>query len=261
MLPSKHYGLPLAILPTALAPDATGAIPSAAAADKVGHPALPQVQIISTTAIIPIVGTIAKGVSESDEYWYDMCNLHRIDRMIENIAADPYVKNVVLHINSPGGLTIGVDTTARHIAALAAAGKNTIAYTDTMAASAAYWLASACQRIVANPTAIIGSISTLMVAYDYSGMFEKNGIVAKVFRTGELKGAGVLGKPWTPEEEAAVERRMAFIDGIFKSFVGQHRPLDRAHMNGDFWYAQDAPSGALDALADSLDDLLASLPQ
>ena len=258
MSPPTHLGLPWAILPTALPAENT-ITPRAAAADQVGHRLLPQVQMIGQTAIIPISGMVLKGISDEDEYWYGACNLTRLDQMIANVKNDPIVKNVLFLIDSPGGVTIGVDTTARAIRELAQIGKRTIAYTESMCASAAYWLASACQRIVANPTAIIGSISTLTVAYDYSEMFAKNGITAKVFRTGELKGAGVMGKPWTPEEEQAVERRMSFIDGKFKDFITQNRPLDRAEMNGDYWYAENSPPGACDALADTLEDLLSTL--
>ena len=270
MIPQTHLGLPWAILPTAIPTASLAALPAAlsagalakeeaAASDQVGHRLLPQVQVLGTTAIIPVTGMVLKGISEDDEYYYGACNLTRLDQMIANVKNDPLIKTALFLIDSPGGVTIGVDTTARAIRELGQIGKKTVAYTDSMCASAAYWLASACQRIVANPTAIIGSISTLTVAYDYSEMFAKNGIVAKVFRTGELKGAGVMGKPWTPEEEAAVERRMSFIDGKFKDFIAQNRPLDRAQMNGDYWYAENAPSGALDALADTLEDLLSTL--
>jgi hypothetical protein len=255
MLTNQFFGLPLAVLPTALTFSPEGCALVAAAGDRVDA-YMPQVQVIGATAILPISGYILKGYGG-----YYGCDLHYLDRMIDNIANDPMIKNVIVDVNSGGGMTPGVDTTARKITDLALAGKRTYAYTDTMAASAAYWMIAGCQKIVANPTAILGSISTLMVAYDYSKQLEDNGIVAKVFRTGELKGAGVYGKPWTPEEEAAVERRMQFVDQKFKSFIAEKRGLSAQHMNGDFWFAENAPVGLVDALADSIEDLIVSLPQ
>lgn len=260
MIPQQHYGLPLAILPSFLALDANGAIAPLAAADsQVGHRALPQVQVVGATAIVPVCGMILKGISEEEEYCYGACNLARLDRMIENVMADPMIRNVVFDFNTPGGVTVGVESTARLIAAIPSTGKRTFGYTDTMCGSAGYWLMSACQQAIANPTAIVGSISTLLVAYDYSGMLEKAGVVAKVFRTGELKGAGVFGKPWTAEEEAAAVERMEFVDGKFKGFIAEKRGLAAEHMNGNYWYAENAPVRLVDALADSLEDVLMSL--
>lgn len=256
MIPHSLLGMPWAILPTAA--QQMLSMPHQAANDKVGHPALSQVFMVGSTAVLPISGVIAKGCGPIDECYYDMCDLRRIDQQLDNILMDSGVRNVVLSIDSPGGATIGVETTARKVRELVDAGKNVVAYTDTVLASAAYFIAAGA-RIVANPTAIVGSISTLTVAYDYSKMLQDDGVEVKVFRTGELKGAGTFGKPWTPEEEAAVERRMMFIDGLFKSHVKKYRGLTDDDMQGDFWYAANAPRGAVDALADSLEDLILSL--
>lgn len=262
MIPQSLLGLPWSILPTAAQEMISkhSVAPQMAANDVVGHPILPQVQMLGGIAIIPISGTIVKGVSMWEEHVYGLCNLHRIDQMLDNVIDDASVSTVILHFSSPGGSTVGVESTARKVRDCVNAGKNVIAYTDTVMASAAYFIAAGASRIVANPTSVIGSISTIVVAYDYSKMFENNGIQVKIFRTGELKGAGTMGKPWTPEEEAAVERRNAYVDGLFKGWVKQNRPaLAEQEMNGDWWFAGNAPVGAIDALADSIDDLILSL--
>jgi signal peptide peptidase SppA len=76
---------------------------------------------------------------------------------------DPAVRAIMLNIDSPGGVVSGADELSQ--AVYDARGKKPIvAYVNGMGASAAYWLASAADRIVASPTAVLGSIGVQMAA-------------------------------------------------------------------------------------------------
>lgn len=74
---------------------------------------------------------------------------------------DPDISGIVLRIDSPGGLITGVEEFASTIAQ-ARGIKPIVAYAYGNAASAAYWIASAADRIVAGPTTVLGSIGVAM---------------------------------------------------------------------------------------------------
>jgi signal peptide peptidase SppA len=88
---------------------------------------------------------------------------------------DPAVKSIVLAINSPGGQIDGINEFANMVRA-ANAVKPVTAYVDGMAASGAYWLASAAGRIVADETAQLGSIGVLATVVDDSAVDERRGV-------------------------------------------------------------------------------------
>jgi ClpP class serine protease len=76
---------------------------------------------------------------------------------------DPAVKAIMLNIDSPGGEVSGTDELAQAIFD-ARGTKPIVAYVGGTGASAAYWLASAADKVVVSPTAVLGSIG-VQVAY------------------------------------------------------------------------------------------------
>ncbi len=77
--------------------------------------------------------------------------------------ADASVKRIVLAINSPGGVTTGVQAFAQQVFN-ARDRKPVIAVAQDMAASAAYWIGSAASEFVGTGTAMVGSIGVVLTA-------------------------------------------------------------------------------------------------
>lgn len=216
-----------------------------------------QVTVIGSLAILPVRGMLGKHLSNLEM----MCggaDYAIIARQAANIAADERITDVILHIDSPGGSCVGGIECARAIEALTKV-KSTIAYTDTMCASAAYFIASACEQIVAAPSAIVGSISTYAAYLDESRAYEMEGLEVRMFRSGSVKGAGTPGKPWTPEELAAQQLVVDQFSAQFKGFVKSRRNIKDEVMNGAYWPAEFAPAGIIDDTADSIEALIAIL--
>lgn len=80
---------------------------------------------------------------------------------LAQLRDDPQIRAIVLAFDSPGGAATGIHELAQQIAAMRGT-KPVVAYVGGMAASAAYWLACACDRIVMDATAEVGSIGVLM---------------------------------------------------------------------------------------------------
>lgn len=139
-------------------------------------------------------------------------------RRLRAAARNPDVNAILLHVESPGGTAAGTHELANDIAA-AAQQKPVYAFIEDLGASAAYWAASQATKIFANPTAIVGSIGTYGVVYDYSQYAAKEGIKVHVIRAGEMKGAGVPGTEVTAEQLAEQQkivndRNEFFIRGV-----------------------------------------------
>lgn len=73
---------------------------------------------------------------------------------------DQAVRSIILNIDSPGGEVAGVNEFAQMVFD-ARGRKPIVAYVDGMAASAAYWIASAADEIVSDATGLIGSIGVI----------------------------------------------------------------------------------------------------
>jgi protease-4 len=97
---------------------------------------------------------------------------------------------------------------------------------EGMAASAAYYVASQAQRIVAGPGDLIGSIGVRMVVIDSSEYYASMGVKVIPIDTGPLKSAGLEGTPVTDEHIAEFEKITGFYFGQFKAAVGRGRGMD-----------------------------------
>jgi len=142
---------------------------------------------------------------------------------------------------------------------MSAAGKSTIAYVDRMAASNGYFFAAACDRIAAAPSAIVGSISTYAAYLDESRAYEMEGLEVRMFRSGEVKGAGYPGKPWTDAEIADMQRVTEQFSEQFKGYIRTKRGLPDDLMQGQYWPAEFAPAGIIDVLYDDLETLISDI--
>ena len=112
-----------------------------------------------STAIISVTGTLLRhsnlltviqGTSSYDS----------IHEALIAACDDASVNTIVLDIDSPGGEVNGCATLANTIYNISGT-KPIMAYASGDCASAAYWLASACDRIIVSPTSSVGSIGVV----------------------------------------------------------------------------------------------------
>lgn len=154
-----------------------------------------------------------------------------VRRAVRSAANDPNVSGVLLAIDSPGGTVAGTDDLAREVRA-ARRKKPTWAFVEDLGASAAYWVASQADAVYANsPTALVGSIGTVMTVYDESKAAESVGVRPLVFSTGPLKGTGEPGTPVTEEQAAYLQGIVNQTQTVFDSAVRTGRNLSAAELN------------------------------
>lgn len=164
-------------------------------------------------AIIDIVGPLTKSPSWWSRY-IDTTSYAGIRRAIRG-AIESDASTIVLRVDSPGGSTDGLPEAGDAIFEARSA-KPVVAFVEGMAASAAYYLASQAQTIVAQQMDYIGSIGTRLMLYDFSELFQKEGVRAIPIDTGEFKSAGAMGTKITENQVAYFQ---GLVDAHFKNFL------------------------------------------
>lgn len=129
---------------------------------------------------------------------------------------DPSVRAIVMNIDSPGGGVYGVQELANQI--MAARGqKPIIAQVSSLAASAAYWIASACDEIVVTPSGQVGSIGVYTLHQDVSQAMDKAGVKPTFISAGKYKVEGNQFAQLDPDAAGAMQDT---VNGYYKDFTG-----------------------------------------
>jgi protease-4 len=184
--------------------------------------------------VIPMYGPMTRGLGLMGQF-FGMVDMDTIGNQIDAAADDDSVKMIVMDIQSPGGSAIGCFELASK---LRESGKATLAFTDQMMASAAYFVAAGAEQIAASPSSITGSIGTLLQLIDDSEFQKKLGIEFIVLRSGEYKGAGIDG--YTEEQIAEMQRMVDAFGSQFREFVSANRDLEAEDMRGQAYLASEA---------------------
>lgn len=111
-------------------------------------------------AVIPVYGTLMRHLDLMSAMCSDGVTTDSLMDDFNFAVGSPDVKAILFDFDSPGGQVNRITEFAAAI--MAARGtKPIVAYASNLCASAAYWLASACDEVVASPTAMLGSIGIL----------------------------------------------------------------------------------------------------
>lgn len=145
--------------------------------------------------------------------------LVRFREELKKAAEDGDVKALVLRINSPGGTVTASDILYRELE-LFRRERNipVVAAMMDVAASGAYYVALAADRIVAHPTTVTGSIGVIMLTVNAEGLLQKIGVATAAIKSGERKDMGSPFRPLTPEERGIFQ---SVIEGMHTQFVAK----------------------------------------
>jgi signal peptide peptidase SppA len=204
-------------------------------------------------AMISLMGSITRRGS----LWSDFFGGATVDGLISalrNVAADDGISTVLLNIDSPGGTVDGLPELASEVRKLRDS-KHVVAIANSLAASAAYWVASQADEIVATPEAMVGSIGVFTVHLDYSAMMEQDGVKATFIQAGKYK---TEANPYQPLTEEAQQHLQSLVDeayGLFVADVAKGRGVTAAQVRSD--YGQGRVLTAKDAKAAGLIDRIA----
>lgn len=153
-------------------------------------------------------------------------------KAVREIEADPRVKAVAMHFDTPGGTAEGVVELAEVFKTLSAK-VPTYGIAEGCCSSAGYWLASPLGFLFSEPGTELGSIGGMAVLTDSSANFERQGLKRIVVRStgAELKGMGVPGTKITPAMEKEIQTRVDAQTAYFLQDVQTGRKLSDEVMN------------------------------
>ena len=224
----------------------------------------PEAQHLSTqaVAVIPVAGAIVPKANLFTETSGTM-SVQGFQTEFRAALADPDVSSILLDIHSPGGSVDMIPELGAEI--LAARGQKPItAVANTLAASAAYWIASAADEIVVSPSAQIGSIGVIATHEDWSARDAKEGIKKTYITAGAHKGEAGRGRPLSDDAEAHIQRSVDSFYEMFVSAVAEGRGVTTEKVTEDFGQgrmvlAADAVSAGMADRVASFDETLARL--
>lgn len=201
-------------------------------------------------ALVPVEGPLFRRANLMTEF-SGATSYNMLAKDFTVAVEDPAVKSIVLMIDSPGGMVNGASEFAGMVKA-ARGKKPIVAYIGGTGASAAYWIASAADRIVAADTALIGSVGA------------QSGFRVPAAKAGEKEYRFVSSqsplKNADPDTEAGAKGYQAIVDdlaSVFISTLAENRSTTTDKIMSD--YGQGAVFVAAEALKRGMIDGVSSL--
>ncbi len=144
---------------------------------------------------------------------------HPVSLLLEQLdkaRSDRRVKAVILRINSPGGTVVASELMHDEITHFKKSGKPIVAVMMDVAASGGYYIACACDVILAQPSSVTGSIGVVMQLFDVSGTMEMIGVKSDAIVSGEHKDTGSPFRTMRPEERELFQN---IVNDMYERFV------------------------------------------
>jgi signal peptide peptidase SppA len=214
------------------------------------------------TAILPLKGVLRPQPSLF-EMLFGMSSgggLLGFRSSLATVMADPEVSSIVLDIDSPGGLVDLIPETAAMVRE-ARKTKNVVAVANTLAASAAYWIASQANEVVVTPSGEVGSIGVFVEHTDISKGLEQQGVKPTLVSAGKYKVEGNPYEPLDEEARAALQQDVNDYYNLFTKDVAKGRGVNVSDVKSGFGEGRSLPAlrAEKEGLVDRVDTLEATV--
>ena len=137
-------------------------------------------------------------------------------------------------MDSPGGSVDGLPEMAAELRAARGGTKPIVAVANTLAASAAYWLASSVDELVVTPSGQVGSIGVLAVHEEFSRQNDAQGVTVTLFSSDPRKVEGNEWEPLTEEARATIQSQIDAFYAMFTKDVARGRNVTAGKVAADF---------------------------
>ena len=179
-------------------------------------------------------------------------DMGRIADLVRVAASEDEINSLVVEINSPGGTVVGTPELAGAIREFNSTGKKSVAFTNSLMASAAYWVGSQCSEVVCTESAIVGSVGVIRAHVDLTEARAQAGVKVEVFRGGDNKVAGAYSTEIDEGQRELIQRGIDEKHAEFQDVVRSTRNIDLAMLDGRTFYGKQAAEyGFADAVVSS----------
>lgn len=165
-------------------------------------------------AVLPFYGVVTQR-PVNDVCGPGSMSIQTFTAAFRDALADDSIGAILIDIDSPGGSVYGTGELAAEI--LNARGqKPIIGLANSLAASAAYWVGSACSELYVTPSGEVGSIGVWQAHMDYSEALKAEGVKPTLISAGKFK---VEGNPYNPLDEEAQAFMKSRVDDYYVDFT------------------------------------------
>lgn len=141
----------------------------------------------------------------------------KMRQLLDKAKKDSSIKALLLRINTPGGEITATEILYQELRNFRAEqNKPIVGVILDLAASGGYYIATACDYLIAHPSSIIGNVGAIFRFVSYDGLMDKIGITNNVIKSGKNKDIGSPYRPMTTEEKAIIQD---LTDEAFSHFV------------------------------------------
>lgn len=199
---------------------------------RIAAASAPIIRQLGSIAILPLMGTITHRANLISDF-SGGTSIEKFSAQMRQLAADPNVKAIVIDVDSPGGNVDGVDELSTEIFK-ARSQKPIVAVANSLAASAAFWIASAASELVVIPSGLVGSIGIVAIHRESAKRDENLGVKTTLIHSGEFK---VEGNPFEPLKDEARQQIQKLADGFMSMFiraVARNRDVPISEVQGGF---------------------------
>ncbi|EKN4700364.1 S49 family peptidase [Yersinia ruckeri] len=175
-------------------------------------------------AVIPVHGLLAARRGHITNMCTELTSYELIRAQLHKALADEKISEIVLDINSGGGFAVGCKELADYIFSMRDV-KPITAIVNFSAYSAAYFIASACNKIVLSQTSGVGSIGVILEHMEASKWEEQVGLKFTTFYRGDYKNTGSPHEPLSSPASAEIQQMIDDAYTLFFTSVAQYRGL------------------------------------
>jgi len=153
-----------------------------------------------------------------------------IVNQVKKFRQDKRIRGIILRIDSPGGAVGPSQEIYSEVLKTRESGKTIYASMGALAASGGYYIASAAEKIFANPGTLTGSIGVIMVFSNAKGLMEKIGLQPEIIKAGEYKDIGSPARAMTQKERNLLQNVVTDVHQQFIEAVASGREVSVAEV-------------------------------
>lgn len=179
------------------------------------------------------------------------------------LAAASSQDEVVVRVESPGGVVHGYGLAASQLLRIRDKGLLLTVCVDKVAASGGYMMACTAHKILSAPFAIVGSIGVVAQVPNLHRTLKRYDVDYKEYTAGDYKRTVSLLGEITSKGEEKFKEQLEETHVLFKSFVQKLRPnieIDKV-ATGEYWYGEQALQKNLVDVIRTSDDYLMELSE
>jgi len=153
-----------------------------------------------------------------------------ITNQIKKFRQDKRIRGIILRIDSPGGAVGPSQEIYDEVLKTRESDKTIYASMGALAASGGYYIASAAEKIFANPGTLTGSIGVIMAFSNAKGLMEKIGLQPEIIKAGEYKDIGSPARAMTQKERNLLQSVVTDVHQQFIEAVASGRDISVAEV-------------------------------